>query len=90
MLRSTVPVDTGLLVLAIVVGLVVLLAAVAVGVRHRPAPRRSGPVLRVRDAVLPWLGAAVALLLAVRGSFAAAAIVALATVAFAVVVRAGR
>lgn len=90
MFRSTVPVDTGLLVLAIVAGLAVLGAAVVVGLRHRPEPVPTGPVLRVRNAVLPWLGAAFALLLALRGAFVAAGVVGLATLAFAVVVRGRR
>jgi hypothetical protein len=80
-----VPVDTSLLAVALVVG-VVALAAATWAVTRRDTPPRT----RAAGAapLVPWLGTVLVVVLLVRGSWPAAVFVAAATLLHAAVVRA--
>jgi hypothetical protein len=81
-----VPVDTSLLAVALVVGVVALAAATGA------VTRRGTPPPRTRAAgaapLVPWLGTVLVVVLLVRGSWPAAVFVAAATLLHAAVVRA--
>jgi hypothetical protein len=74
-----------------VVALLVLAGAAALGfatwLAIREAPAAPGTRGRATSPLVPWLGSAVAVLLAIRGALAAAAFVLFATVVHAVVAR---
>lgn len=78
-------ISTPLAVALTVVGLAAMLAATAVA-RREPLPARTGGRSRLSPLV-PWIGSLVVVILLVRGAYAGAAFVALATLAHAGVQR---
>ena len=77
--------STGALTALVIAGCLVIAAATVVAVRN-PLPQPSGQGQRWAP-VVPWLGTGLAVVLAVRGALAGAGVVALATLAHAIVTR---
>jgi hypothetical protein len=67
-------------VFAVVLALGAAAIGVATWVALREAPAERGGRARATSPLVPWLGSAVAVLLAIRGALAAAAFVLLATI----------
>jgi hypothetical protein len=71
-------VDAGLVAVGLVLGIAALATATAIAMRHEPAVR--GGRMRGIAPVVPWVGSVLVVVLLVRGSPVAAAVVAVATV----------
>jgi hypothetical protein len=76
-----------LTVVALLVGAGAVALGVATWLAVREAPATRGGRARATSPVVPWLGSALAVLLAVRGALAGAGVVLLATLVHATVAR---